>query len=147
MDVDVPALEAELPAPLDVVMPAVGARPGTDDGAGGGTAEFMPGSKDAPAIVTTAVAVSVINDSGTLFDTEGFARLLEDIVVKEVAPLRGEDVVSIVATCDVLAGGEARLGGCELVIALVASLPASLLKDRIGFSSKALLQFCQLEFA
>jgi hypothetical protein len=127
-DVDVPALEAELPAPLDVVMPAIGDRPGTDEGAGGGTAEFMPESRDPPATVTTAVAVSVINDSETLFD--------------EVAPVRGEDVVvSTVAACGVLAGEETRLGGCELVIALVASLPASLLKGRIGFSSTALLQF------
>jgi len=143
MDVGVPALEAELPVPLDeLVMPAVGTRPSTDEDAGGGTAEFMPGLRDPPATVTTAVAVSVTNDSGTLFESEGFdcnsvAPLLEGVVVREnkgadvvncVVPLRADDAVTIVVTC-------------EPVVVLPASLLASLLESRIGLSSTTLLQF------
>jgi hypothetical protein len=140
MDVGVPPLEAELPAPLDeLVMPAIGTRPSTDEDAGGDTAEFMPGSRDPPATVTTAVAVSVTNDSGTLFESEGFdctsvAPLLEGAVVRES---KGADVVNCVVPDDAIT----IVVTCEPVVVLPASLLASLLEGRIGLSSTTLLQF------
>jgi hypothetical protein len=130
MDVGVPALEAELPALLDEsVMPVIGTGPSTDEDAGGVTV-FVPWSRGPPATVITAVAVSVTNDSGTLFESEGFdcnsvEPLLEGVVVREnkgvdvvncVVLLRADDTVTIVVTC-------------EPVVVLPASLLASLLES------------------
>jgi hypothetical protein len=141
MDVGVLALETELPAPLDeLVMPPIGTRPSMDEDADGGMAEFMPGLRDPLVTVTTAVAVSIINDSGILFESKGFnynsvVSLLEGIIGREnngvnvvnyVVLLRGGDIITIVVTC-------------EPMVALPASLLASLLESQIGLSSITLL--------
>ena len=127
MDIDIPVPRTETLVPLNIVTSTIDARPGTDDGAGGGTAGFMPGSRDPLGTVITAVAVSVRNDSGVLFNTEGFTRLLKDIVVKKIALVKRED--SIIKTYDIPIENKARLNSYELVIALIISLPISLLKD------------------
>jgi hypothetical protein len=125
MDVDVARLKTELTAPLAEPEPritAVDTRPGADEDAGIIWSESLPGLRDMPATVTTAVAVSVTNDSGTLFEDEVVAcklaaSLLESIEVDD----------------------EARLVVCEPLAMLLASLPASRLEDLAAFGSIKLL--------
>jgi hypothetical protein len=137
------ALEIELSALLDkLVISPIGIRPSTDENINGGIAEFMPRLRDPLVIVITAVIISVINNSGILFESEGFdynsiILLLESVIIREnkgvdvinrVVLLRADDIITIIVIC-------------ESIIILPASLLASLLESRIGLSSITLLQF------
>lgn len=130
-----------------LVIPKLGAWPGADEDTAIDRGELIPELRETPASVTTAVAVRVTNDWGTLFKDDGVAckvaaRLSEagevdsmvTDVIGNVTPPGGEDEAATLATCDVPGKDGTRLVTCKPVAVLLASLPTSLLGDRMALT-------------